>query len=384
MRESIRAEEQVTSTLLLKATMTKRALGRLRHIWTLADALSPMPWCVDHVAIVDDHLEVQGWAFAPDLDTSRGTFLLDGAPFAHIKYPMVRPDIERVFWYVPGAAQSGFSCRTPLARLEDDILKPYVLTYADRKTGRPVNPLHDYYFYRVPADDLPLPPAAHRRRVSGNEYETSFRVEGYTNFMKLRKALQDRLGRDYDSFKSILDWGCGCGRMTRYFRWVPATRVTGIDIDPDNVAWCDANLPFATFKATPLHPPSPLGDGQFDLLIGISVFTHLLEPETHEWLRELGRIAAPGAILLMTVHGKATAARSDLPEYVWHALKRTGIADGGPNPDLESSISVQHYYRNTFFSDEYIKRQWARYFDILDVVPGYVGNHQDLVIMRKR
>ena len=45
----------------------------------------------------------------------------------------------------------------------------------------------------------------------------------------------------------------------------------------------------------------------FDLLVRLSVFTHLNEPEQFEWLDELKRIASKGAVLLMTIHGDAAA-----------------------------------------------------------------------------
>jgi hypothetical protein len=258
-----------------------------------------------------------------------------------------------------------------------------VLIYADRRTRQPVNPLHRYFYYYQPEDRFAFPPPANRRRVHGAEVESAFRLEGYTTFVKLRNVLRERFGRDYTDFRSILDWGVGCGRMSRYFHWLPGVRLTGIDIDAGNIAWCQANLPFGSFATVPLHPPTALANASFDLMIGISIFTHLLERETEEWLGELRRIAMPGALLLMTIHSDATAARSNLPERLWRQWKQRGFADAGANADLEAQMSVQDYYRNTFFTHEYVREKWSRHFEILDIVPGYVGNHQDLVIMRR-
>ena len=342
------------------------------------------PWCVDHVAIEGDRIEIRGWAIAPGGNPASACFLLDGAPFDEVEYPSPRPDIERLFWYVPGAALSGFTCRARLPRLESDMLKPYVFSYVDKLGGKPVNALHDYFYYYQPHDDFAFPPPAARRRVHGSEAEPAFRLEGYTTFVKLRRLLQERFGKDFDQFGSILDWGCGCGRMSRYFHWMPQARVTGIDIDAGNIRWCRENLTFGTFTPVGLHPPTPLEPGRFDLLIGISIFTPLLERETPEWLAELRRIAAPGAVLLMTIHSDATAARADLPEAVWRKWQRRGFADAGANVDLEAEMSVQEYYRNTFFTHAYVRGKWAEYFEILDIVSGYIGNHQDLVVMRKR
>jgi SAM-dependent methyltransferase len=350
----------------------------------LLRSMGTEPWCVDDISIVGDHIEIRGWAIAPRGDPSNAAFLLDGEPFAEVSYPLERRDIGRLFWYAPQSHRSGFTCRTPLRRIERNMLEPYVFRYVDKRSGAPFNPLHDYFFYYQPEDRFAFPPGANRRRVHGAEIESAFRLEGYTTFVKLRQVLRERFGRDFTDFGSILDWGCGCGRMTRYFHWLPGARVTGIDIDAGNVEWCRANLGFGSFLAVPMHPPTPLDADRFDLLIGISIFTHLLEAETREWLGELQRIAAPGAILLMTIHSDATAARADMPESMWRRWRQHGFADAGANVDLEGAMSVQEYYRNTFFTHAYIRENWARYFEIVDIIPGYVGNHQDLVVMRKR
>lgn len=350
----------------------------------LKASMGTEPWCVDNVVIRDGTIEIHGWGIAPGGEPSAAAFLLDGEPFAEVRFPLPRPDIERLFWYVPDSRLSGFTCRAPLPRIERDMLKPYVFSYADKRTGRPLNPLHDYFYYYQPEDRFAFPPPENRRRVHGAEVESAFRLEGYTTFLKLRRLLLERFQRDFDQFRVILDWGCGCGRMSRYFHWMPRARVTGIDIDAGNIHWCQSNLRFGNFLAVGMHPPTLLRAGHFELLIGISIFTHLLEAETHEWLAELERLSAPGAILLMTIHSDATAARSDLPEATWRNWKETGFADAGANVDLEAEMSVQDYYRNTFFTHEYVRERWSRYFEILEIVPGYIGNHQDLVVMRKR
>jgi len=346
-------------------------------------ALGPEPWCVDDVSVGPDGIEIRGWAIPPDGEPGNALFLIDGERFPQVTYPTHRPDIERLFWYLPNAGMTGFSCKAPLTGRKRDLLDPYVLTFADRRSGRAVNPLHDYFYYDRRDDAYAFPPPANRRRVHGAEVESAFRLEGYTTFQKLRRILRERFGRDYTDFRTILDWGCGCGRMTRYFHWLAKTRVTGIDIDAGNIGWCRANLKFGNFVPVSMHPPTLLRDGHFDLLIGISIFTHLLERDTRDWLEELRRISAPGAVLLMTIHSDATAARSNLPEALWRQWKDTGFADAGANPDLESEMSVQDYYRNTFFTHDYVRENWSRYFEIVDIVPGYVGNHQDLVIMRR-
>jgi methylase of polypeptide subunit release factors len=50
--------------------------------------------------------------------------------------------------------------------------------------------------------------------------------------------------RTLDSFESILDFGCGCGRM---LLWLPELgrkrALHGTDIDADAIDWCREHLP---------------------------------------------------------------------------------------------------------------------------------------------
>src|SRR5262249_16386327 len=142
--------------------------------------------------------------------------------------------------------------------------------------------------------------------------------------------------------------------------------VTGIDIDSDNVQWCAGNLGFGTFVTAPTQPPTPLAANSFDLLFGISIFTHLTEPDQFAWLAKLNRIAAPGAILLMTVHGWSSMSANDqitdaaINQFA--AIKSRGFLDIGSNSDLGTAIDDSNYYRNIFHTKDYIRRHWSRYF----------------------
>lgn len=58
--------------------------------------------------------------------------------------------------------------------------------------------------------------------------------------------------------------------------------------------------------------------------------------------------------------------------------------DFGSDPSLKGYIDDEDYYRSTFHTHDYIRSEWSKYFDIITIIPGYIGNNQDLVVMRKR
>src|SRR6185436_1749567 len=143
-------------------------------------------------------------------DRSRIGFGLNGKPFEKVTYPLRRDDIGQAFWYVPAAADSGFHCRMQVSREQVFANGFATFNLLDTLTGRPFDSRHDCYSYDIRNDRLPFPDAQRRVRVHGGEDDVSFRLEGYSLFIKLRLALRRIFGKDYDSFGRILDWGCGC------------------------------------------------------------------------------------------------------------------------------------------------------------------------------
>lgn len=111
------------------------------------------------------------------------------------------------------------------------------------------------------------------------------------------------VGRDLTQFGRVLDFGCGPGRIMRHLApLAEQSELHGVDVDPDVIAWCAANIPYARFITGPHNPPLPYPDASFDLIFSHSVFTHIDEARQDQWLGELHRILSPGGIALLTVH----------------------------------------------------------------------------------
>ena len=250
-------------------------------------------------------------------------------------------------------------------------------------TFEPLNPNQHIYLHDETKDMLPFPGKERRARVHGAEHEPSFRLEGFSSFNKVIKAYQiyskSKIGPD----TRILDWGCGCGRLSRYWSSLPDSQLTGIDIDRDNANWCASNFPFGNFLGTQTHPPTPFEDDSFDLIIGISVFTHLREHDQKLWLKELYRITNPGGWVLTTIQGMSTACRMGLEIDKLLEWQRNGIQIISPNNDLGDAIPDTDFYVNTLHSLEYLWKTWTEFFAIKGLIEGHIGNHQDLVLLQK-
>src|SRR5215210_2606915 len=177
---------------------------------------------------------------SPEGRHSEMTFTLNDKEFEHIQFPLPRADIAQVFWYKPGADKAAFQCRTSF-NVQEDFKNGYAsLKCVRRESGLPLREDYNWY-YPDDREAPPLPDPERRRRVAGNDNAGLFRLEGYTTFKKLDLALRKAENKGLGEFQNILDWGCGCGRVTRYFYALPNVKLRGVDIDSDNLNWCRQN-----------------------------------------------------------------------------------------------------------------------------------------------
>jgi SAM-dependent methyltransferase len=164
-------------------------------------------------------------------------------------------------------------------------------------------------FLRSGADDgWPLPPPELVYRVVGHHDVAAFYKQSAARGTYIRTFL-GRHGVEVGGFSSILDFGCGCGRVTRQWGDLKHTKVHGADHDRSLIEWCQSNLTFAEFAVNDLAPPLPYAGEAFDFVYAISVFTHLSADLQQPWMDEMARIIRPGGYLLITTHGPDFYAR---------------------------------------------------------------------------
>jgi SAM-dependent methyltransferase len=343
------------------------------------------PWYVDLVSIDGRRLAVAGWSMPVDgaREPADGWFSVNGRRFDTTRYPLPRADVGNVFWQRAGAANSGFECEI------SDLPEPYPDGLLEIRRVRPETPAvergRDSWFKPDPALHADLPDEDRRFRVIGDRDPVGFLVSGATDYHRLDRALVAVSGSHLHEFRRVLDWGVGCGRVARHFPAGRSDALTGCDIDRDNIDWCKQHLP-GTFVASQLTPPLPFDDASFDVVYGISVFTHFREPMQLRWLGELARVTAPGAILLLTTHGQTAIDFSRLSpaDYarVTQDVRRAGIVVSGTNSQLDGHAAHEGEYVNVYHSADYVRSTWGQFFDVLHILPGYILHH-DLVVLRK-
>jgi SAM-dependent methyltransferase len=107
-----------------------------------------------------------------------------------------------------------------------------------------------------------------------------------------------------NSPKTILDFGCGAGRVTRWLHAAfPQAAISGCDLREGDLAFVHNNLGASTWVSgtdvANLQQPSSL-----DLIWVGSVVTHLDEAAGEALVRKLAEWLKPGGLLIASLHGR--------------------------------------------------------------------------------
>jgi SAM-dependent methyltransferase len=155
------------------------------------------------------------------------------------------------------------------------------------------------------------------RTGSGNRI-----FNNHVNFiLKSSQCWLTFLSRDYCTRRSdVVELGCGCGGIARALKdpWFEGTYV-GVDVDEEMIQYCqqdfsDKRFKFilsphksATYSPHSLHVPSKTGCDLMiaeaeskDFVYSISLYSHLLEAEVVDYLKETYRILRAGGLMYMT------------------------------------------------------------------------------------
>ena len=154
-----------------------------------------------------------------------------------------------------------------------------------------------------------LPPLWLRRHTGS--------VSAFESAARETSAYLDRLGL-WKDLQVVLDVGCGAGAMVEEFRRrLPGNgRYAGFDVHAPSIRWCRAHWasdPRLSFEVAPVASPYgsasgdpiesyrfPLGDGDADLVLAKSVFTHLTAEGARHYLAETRRVLRPGQQAVVT------------------------------------------------------------------------------------
>jgi 2-polyprenyl-3-methyl-5-hydroxy-6-metoxy-1,4-benzoquinol methylase len=144
--------------------------------------------------------------------------------------------------------------------------------------------------------------------------------EVYQHLKRLHETYQGGL----TSCGAILDFGCGWGRIVRFFlRDVKPAVLWGTDPWKECIEAAKETNHWCHFEVNNPMPPTSFPSNMFDFIYSYSVFSHFSEESHKEWLREIHRLLKPGGLFIAT-----TMPRSHLD---WIA----GLQKAGSDADAE-------------------------------------------------
>jgi SAM-dependent methyltransferase len=157
-----------------------------------------------------------------------------------------------------------------------------------------------------PGSELPVPPPEMRALVGPTDVAAFENPSGDLVFPYL----------DPSVYRSVFDFGCGCGRIARQLiqQHEQPERYLGIDLHAGMIRWCQEHLTpaapqfefvhhdvfddsFNPGEGKPRSAPFPARNSEFTLVNATSVFTHLTETQVGPYLREAARVLADDGVV---------------------------------------------------------------------------------------
>lgn len=191
-------------------------------------------------------------------------------------------------------------------------------------------------------------------------------AQGFRIYKLFKREYERHAGR-LTSESRVLDFGCGWGRVTRFFlKDVAPQNLVGIDTHEGRLAACRRTNRWARFQRCHEFPPSQFEAESFDFVFAFSVFSHLSEEAHRRWLEEFDRLLRPRGVLALTTFkrefierpsDRSGKARESLDEY--YAAYDRGEFCFRPLP----TVPLQHF-GDAFIPERYVHRHWTKRFDL--------------------
>lgn len=203
----------------------------------------------------------------------------------------------------------------------------------------------------------------------------------YYDGKETAKDIIAHIEQRYDVFRhglQFLDWGCGPARVIRHFpQLLPRANLYATDYNLKYVDWCRNNIKGISFSANGVYPPTTYQSSFFDIVIGLSLFTHLSEENHHAWLNELHRILKPDGIAFLTTQGKAYRNKLSSREQ-FHF-------DSGKLVVRKYTIEGNRLF-SSFQPPDFMKSLFNKKLEIVEFIPGVFNNKnvsQDIWLLKK-
>jgi SAM-dependent methyltransferase len=246
-----------------------------------------------------------------------------------------------------------------------------------------------------------MPDADTQANFTGSTEDLTLR-EGFAAYQLFKRCYETHVG-EIASCKGILDFGCGWGRIMRFFlRDVPPEKISGVDHSEEIIQICRETNQWCRFTAIEPDPPTSLEPDSFDVIYLYSVFSHLPEDMHLALLHEFKRLLVPGGLLIATTRGR------DFIQYCASLRNDPQLQDRPKwvsqlgNIWLDEAVTLAAYDRGGFCYESfgvegrwsfwgeacipkaYVQKRWTEVLDVLDYIDNRAVCEQNVIVARKR
>ncbi len=190
------------------------------------------------------------------------------------------------------------------------------------------------------------------------------------------KAIAERFNLPAES---LLDFGSGYGRVSRFFPQVfPETKITISEVKGHSLKFQKEHFGFEGIEHT--QDANSLGNAKFDIILALSVFTHLPQSSFKAWLDKLIDCMNPGGGLVFTFNNISTYEKNP-PDPDFHYLK---LSEDSSFSFVSDSLSDTSEYGSTYVSYKYLEDCLAAYPVKFTLLKHEYTPHQESIIVIKQ
>ncbi|MEL6478368.1 MAG: class I SAM-dependent methyltransferase [Pseudomonadota bacterium] len=228
--------------------------------------------------------------------------------------------------------------------------------------------------------------------MNTNKTRDVFVRNGSAIFQALEQAVMDYAPGSNLGEMTVLDFGCGIGRVAMPFHHKYGRPTHACDVLKKYVDWLSDALPDVDIHRSGMEPPLKFDDETFDLVYSISVWTHMDNDAGTAWLQEIKRVLKPGGMALIS-----TSSYGQLEKHRKHRLAdRKSAWEGVTDEQVkeEGVVFRGNEFKNmgeaygvTIHDPDYVMREWSKIMPVQETrirnIGGAAGGSQDLNIMIK-
>lgn len=298
-------------------------------------------------------------------------------------------------------AQKTQTIDIPVGRMTDKIaLPPHVFLELGYKPGDPLQFQYDGRGLdishlsnsildqldgcEVDGDGVKIPPAWLIQAFTGGP-DTIDHINSGKRSAQFYVDLYNRVCGDFGDVDSVLDFGCGCGRVLSRMPSSGGVRYYGIDLHDQALQWLRETMPHGVFSAGSAMPPVDIEAQKFDLIYSVSVLTHLTQEQERAWLDEWHRLLKIGGHLIVTFRAEDWVEQCTIERQKMAIQKAWRESDGFCYQKHRYWEGIfPEFYAGTYQTIDYVRANWGKRFEILTILPAdSTPNQQNTAVMKK-